>query len=69
MKFVRIWNEEMGEDEAIGDEDLKKLLEAMERASRIADPLVRHASPVDLQGNTRWHRFGSEGAAMSDLIY
>ena len=69
MKFVRIWNEEMGEDEVIGDEDLKKLLEAMERASRIADPLVRHASPVDLHGNTRWHRFGNEGAAMSDLLY
>ena len=69
MKFIRIWNEEMGEDEVIGDEDLKKLLEAMERASRIADPLVRHASPVDLHGNTRWHRFGSEGAAMSDLLY
>ena len=76
QKVVRIWNEEMGEDDAISAADqqeaqaiLRGIYEDIERASRIADPLVRHASPVDLHGNTRWHRFGSEGAAMSDLLY
>jgi hypothetical protein len=76
QKIVRIWNEEMGEDDVISAADqqgaqaiLRGIYEDIERASRIADPLVRHASPVDLHGNTRWHRFGSEGAAMSDLLY
>jgi len=69
QKFVRIWNEEMGEEEIISSEDLREIYEAIERASRIADPLIRHASPVDLQGNTRWTRFSGPGATLSDLLY
>ena len=71
VKLVRVMNDQLlGEDEQIDLDDIRRAMAAAERASRFAEPLVRHISPLDTNRNVRWSNWERGiGADVGDLLY
>ena len=71
VKLVRALNDELlGEDEKIDLDDIRRSITAAERATRFAEPLVRHISPLDTNRNVRWSNWQRGiGADVGDLLY
>tara|TARA_R110002020_G_scaffold14631_2_gene51789 strand:+ start:358 stop:2769 length:2412 start_codon:yes stop_codon:yes gene_type:complete len=71
VKLVRALNDELlGEDEKIDLDDIRRSIAAAERATRFAEPLVRHVSPIGTDRNIRWSNWQRGiGADVGDILY